>query len=213
VVHQRGDAADADRGVVANSRLTSSTGMVLTVLLLIEGVTILDVRGYITLYTMIGLTLIGPIVLKCATTIYRFARYYTAKPAYRRRGAPPLALRLIGPLVVLTSIVVLGSGIALLAAHGGSSNWLTVHKGSFLVWVALTGLHFLGHICQAVRETADDLRGRSGDRFARGRAVRLLTVTASLLIGIGLAAAFTPTAASWQQPHHRDHGRSASTPR
>lgn len=207
-----GGAADGESGVVANSRLTSSTGVVLTCVLLIEGFTILDVHGYITAHTAIGLVLIGPLALKCATTIYRFARYYTGSPGYRRRGAPPLVLRLIGPFVMVSSIAVLSSGVALLAGHGRSGDWLTVHKGSFLVWLGLTAVHFLGHIYQAVRETTDDLRSSAG-RFAPGRALRLLAVTASLVLGVGIAAAFTPSASSWHQPSHHDHGRSASTPR
>ena len=97
-----------DPGVTGNTRLTASTGIVLTALLLVEGVTILDVRGYLTLHTAIGLVLVGPIVLKCVTTIYRFARYYTGADAYVRRGAPPAVLRIIGPLVVLSSLAVLG---------------------------------------------------------------------------------------------------------
>ena len=44
-------ATDDSPGVEGNSRLTASTGIVLTVLLLIEGFTILDVRGYISLHT------------------------------------------------------------------------------------------------------------------------------------------------------------------
>ena len=39
------DAADGDPGGVGNSRLKSSTGLALTVLVLIEGITILDVRA------------------------------------------------------------------------------------------------------------------------------------------------------------------------
>src|ERR1700759_243162 len=88
-------------GVEGNSRLTASTGLVLTVLLLIEGFTILDVRGYISLHTIIGLALIGPLTVKSATTMYRFARYYSGKREYVDRGAPPLILRIIGPFVVL----------------------------------------------------------------------------------------------------------------
>jgi hypothetical protein len=192
-----------DPGVVANSRLTSSTGIVLTGLLLVEGATILDVRGYITLHTVLGLLLIGPVVLKTATTIYRFARYYTGAQPYVHRGAPPLLLRLIGPFVVLATVAVLGTGIVLITDHGNSDTWITLHQAAFIVWICLTGLHFLGHILEAVRETARDLRPRSADPAARGRALRWLAVAASLAVGIALAVAFTPPASSWQM--HDDH--------
>jgi hypothetical protein len=197
---------DGDVGVVGNSRLTSSTGIVLTILLLIEGFTILDVRGYITLHTVLGLMLIGPVALKCGTTIYRFVRYYSGTSAYVRRGAPHILLRVMGPFVIVSSLAVIGTGVALLVDHGNSDSWLTLHQASFIVWVALTGLHFLLHLYEAVRQTGRDLRRGSDDPAAHGRAIRLLTVAASLVIGLAIAAAFTPSASSWQL-HRGDHGR------
>jgi hypothetical protein len=195
-------------GVIGNSRLTASTGIVLTVLLLIEGVTILDVRGYLTLHTAIGLLLIGPIALKCGTTIYRFARYYARSVPYVRRGAPPLALRVIGPLVVLSSVAVLGTGVALIPDHGSSDSWITLHQASFIVWICLTGVHFLGHIVEAVRGTAREVRADGADPAARGRTLRMLTVAVSLVVGIAIAAAFTPPASNWQIDDF--HGRAHS---
>jgi hypothetical protein len=200
---ERSDEAALDPGVVANGRLTASTGIVLTVLLLVEGYTILDVRGYITLHTVLGLLLIGPIALKSATTVYRFARYYAGRAAYVRRGAPPPALRIIGPFVILSSLAVLGTGIALIPTHGNSDTWITLHQASFIVWICLTGVHFLAHILEAVRGTARDLRRAPNDAAGRGRSLRWLSVTASLAVGIALAGAFTPAASSWQL---HDHG-------
>ncbi len=202
-----GAQADDDApGVEGNSRLTASTGIVLTVLLLIEGFTILDVRGYISLHTIIGLALIGPLALKSASTVYRFARYYTGHREYVNRGAPPLLLRLIGPLVVLSSIAVIGTGVALLVDHGASGTWLTLHQASFIVWVCLTGVHFLGHIYEAVVVSGRDFRARKSDPAARGRTVRLVAVAASLVVGFGLAAVFTPSASSWRLHHDFGHG-------
>lgn len=205
-----GPAAKDARGVEGNSRLTASTGIVLTALLLIEGFTILDVRGYISLHTIIGLALIGPLALKTATTLYRFVRYYTHHPAYVDRGAPPLPLRIIGPLVILSSVAVIGTGIALLVTHGANSTWLTLHQASFIVWICVTGLHFLGHIYQAALATSRDVRARRNDPAARGRTLRLTAVLASLVVGFVLAAVFTPPASSWQMQHQHAEIRSVS---
>jgi len=191
-----------DVGVEGNRRLTASTGMVLTVLLLVEGFTILDVRGYITLHTFIGLALVGPLALKTAATLYRFGRYYTKKPSYVQRGAPALLLRVLGPVVVLSSIVVVGTGVLLLVDHGDSSFWILLHKASFIVWIIVTGVHFLGHIFEAVRDTARDLRGSRDDPARRGRTLRFLVVAGCLAVGFLVAAAFTPSAASWHLFHH-----------
>jgi hypothetical protein len=191
-------------GVAGNGRLTETTGMLLTLLLLVEGFTILDVRGYITLHAAVGLVLLGPVALKCATTMYRFARYYRGDAAYVRKGPPNVFLRVIGPLVVLSTLAILGTGVVLLADHGRSGTWVSLHQASFVVWISLTGLHFLGHLQGAVLGTAHDLRRGAGDPATRGKALRWLTVGAALVIGIGIAAMFTPSASSWQL--HHDHG-------
>jgi hypothetical protein len=206
--HARATAVDGPpdaAGVAGNGRLTESTGTLLTLLLLVEGFTILDVRGYITLHTALGLVLIGPVALKCASTVYRFARYYTGDAAYVRKGPPHIVLRVLGPLVVLSTLAVLGTGIALLLDDGRSGTWVSLHQASFIVWIAVTGLHFLGHLQGAVVGTARDLRRAGTDPASRGRTARWLAVGAALAIGVGLAAAFTPAASSWQI-EHSDHG-------
>lgn len=196
-------------GVEGNSRLTAATGALLTVLLLIEGVTILDIRGLITLHTAVGLVLIGPVLLKTVSTMYRFGRYYTGRAAYVRKGPPHPILRLIGPLVVVSTVALLGTGIGLLATHGSSGTWLTLHQGSFIVWVALMTVHFLGHLQEAATGTAREFRSHRGDPARRLMPVRMIAVAASLALGIGLAAAFTPPTSSWTLHRHFHDGQSA----
>ena len=200
-------------GVEGNSRLTAATGTLLTLLLLVEGFTLLDVRGYITLHTAIGLTLVGPVVLKCLSTMYRFGRYYTGHEPYVRKGPPHVVLRLLAPLVILSTVALLGTGIALLAVRGRSDTWLNLHQVSFAIWLAVMTLHFLGHVIEAAAGTARDLRRATGDPAARGRGVRRTVVAVSLLVGVGVAALFTPSASSWQL-HHHDHrpGQGAAAP-
>jgi hypothetical protein len=200
---QVADRDAALSGVAANGRLTATTGTLLALLLLTEGWTLLDVRGYITLHTALGLTLIGPVVLKCLSTIYRFARYYSGAPAYVLKGPPHVILRVLGPLVVISTLAVVGTGIALLTDHGRSGTWLTLHQASFIVWIAVTGVHFLGHLQGAVVGTGRELRRAASDPAQRGKAVRWVAVAASLLAGVGLAAAFTPAASTWHL--HQDH--------
>jgi len=203
---RRAQAAErVEAGVEGNSRLTAATGALLTLLLLVEGFTVLDVRGYITLHTAVALILLGPIVLKCASTMYRFARYYAGHAPYVRKGPPPLVLRLLGPIVILSTFALFGTGIALLVVHGNSDTWLTLHQGSFIVWLVVMSVHFLAHLKESVTGTAHELRRASQDPAQRGRAWRLMLVAGALLVGVGLAAAFTPAASSWHL-HHHDQG-------
>jgi hypothetical protein len=97
----------ADAGVAANARLTAASAAVLLVLLAAEGVTILRVRALLTPHVFIGVVLIPPVLLKMASTSWRFARYYRGAPAYRRKAPPPLLLRLLGPAVVILTVVLL----------------------------------------------------------------------------------------------------------
>ena len=106
-------------GTAGNERLTAMTGAALLVLFAAEGITILSVRGLLTLHFFVGMLLAGPVLLKIGSTGYRFARYYTGAVPYVRKGPPAPLLRLLGPVVVLTSCGVIGTGILLAFAGPG----------------------------------------------------------------------------------------------
>lgn len=186
-------------GVAGNSRLTSATGLVLLGMLAVEGYTILNVRGLITLHIFLGILLVGPVLLKTASTTYRFARYYLGDHEYVRKGPPHIVLRVIGPLVTLSTLAVLGTGIGLIWNRSGGL-LLTAHKASFIVWVGLMTIHVLGHIRGALVESLHEIRPRS-----HGQRIRLAVVAVSLLVGVGAALVLFPHASSWTNlSHHRD---------
>ncbi len=136
----------------------------LLVLLAALGVTIVRIHPLIWEHLFIGLLLLGPVALKLGSTGYRFVRYYTHDPVYLRKGPPPPSLRLLGPLVVLSTVVVFASGVALLLLGPSSrSTLLLVHKASFFVWLAATAVHVLGHLPEVTRalDGGDAHRGRS----------------------------------------------------
>jgi hypothetical protein len=74
-------------GTEGNARLTGLTGVVLLILLSVEGVTLVDLRRLLSVHVFVGLLLILPIALKLASTGYRLVRYYT-----RARGRAVAAL-------------------------------------------------------------------------------------------------------------------------
>jgi hypothetical protein len=193
-----GAASHTDPGVEGNSRLTSVTGVLLIGLLAIEGLTILSIRGLITWHIFVGTALVGPVLLKTGSTVYRFAGYYTGRPAYLRKGPPHVILRVIGPLLILTSLAVLGTGLGLLAVRPGHGGLLLLaHKASFILWIGFTTMHVLGHLREAAVASWQEVRPTPGDPAARRRFVRGTAVALSLAIGLGSAAAVTPTATAW----------------
>ena len=60
-------------GPEVNERLTTVTGAILIVLLAVIGFTIPQLRQFIWMHLFVGLLLIGPVLLKMASTGYRFA--------------------------------------------------------------------------------------------------------------------------------------------
>jgi hypothetical protein len=187
-------------GAAGNERLTAATGAVLIALLAVIGVTILRLHGFLlSVHLFVGIVLIAPVLLKLGSTGYRFIRYYTANPPYRRKGPPPAPLRMLAPLVIISTLVVLTTGVALLLIGPSSrGTLLPIHKVSFFIWLAATGLHVLGHML----ELPDMLRadyGRSsglGDR-STGRAGRVLAVAGALVAGVMLAILLVPEFGAW----------------
>jgi hypothetical protein len=162
-------------GTDGNERLTVVTGVVLIVLTAAIGVTIIWIGQLMWLHLFLGLALIGPVALKLASTGYRFVRYYTHDPAYRRKGPPIPALRVLAPLVVFLTATLLGTGVALLFAGRDSGPLGEAHKVCFIVWITFTAIHVLGHLPETLRvlsSSADYRRQIIALRTARPAGVR-----------------------------------------
>ena len=102
-------------GSVGNEQLTAVVDTVLLLLLAIEGATLLQRRPILTVHAFVGMLLIPVVVLKLTSTGWRMLRHYRHSEEYVRRGPPHVVLRvLVAPVVVVSTLVVLGSGVALL---------------------------------------------------------------------------------------------------
>jgi hypothetical protein len=191
-------------GTAGNEQLTALTGVILLVGLAVLGVTILRIGQLLNVHMFVGLLLIGPVALKIASTGYRFVRYYTASPRYRAKGPPAIELRMIAPVVVLSTVVVFGSGVVLL--FGGPAvrtPWIMIHKVSFFVWLGFTALHVLGHIVELPRAlTADRHATRDFDDYGSGRGARALSLGGALVGGLVLALVLEYQFAVWAGYHH-----------
>ena len=185
------------RTVRFNARLTALTGMLLLVLLFIEGVTIPLIGQLITWHIAVGTLLIAPVAVKLVATGTKIVRYYTGDPAFVAEGPPPPARRLLGPFVMLLSVIVIATGVVLAIAgpgHGGT--WLFLHKASFVLWFGVMTLHVLTHILRTAQATASEYLDRGPSALA-GRSARALVLGATLLVGLGLAAYSLHWATPW----------------
>lgn len=197
-------------GPAGNAVLTAWLGLVLLVLFFLEGLTLLDVRGLMTWHVALGALLVPPAVAKTATTGWRIVRYYSGQRAYRAAGPPPLLLRLLGPLVVATTFVLLGSGVALILLGEESSrqpvlgslglgvDWVGLHKGVFVAWFAAMAAHVLARALPAFRLTTT--------RGTPGLAQRVVALTLALVVAAGAAVWLVGGQGSWGNRRAGDRG-------
>jgi hypothetical protein len=223
--HQRREPAPPPSGgPTGNAVLTAWTGLVLLVLFLAELLTLVDVRGLISWHVAVGALLVPPALMKTATTGWRVIGYYTGRQPYQVAGPPPTLLRWLGPLVVASTLALLGSGILLvllgeqsgrqhiLTALGFGISWVSVHQGVFAVWCGATGLHLLGRIVPALQLTVR----RGGAGRVPGAAARAVLLVAAGGAAVVLAVVLVRADASWQPgrfPSGHAHAPASSAPR
>jgi hypothetical protein len=190
-----------DSGVVGNERLTALAGVLLLVLILVEIATVLTLRTLMSVHILVGVLMVGPLAVKLGSTGYRFVRYYTRSAAYVRRGPPARPLRLLAPLLVVTTVVLVASGIGLVVTGPAEPGpLLALHNVTFLVWLPLIAVHAVAYLARALRLTAaDSTEPRATSRLGRGP--RLVTNGASLLLGAIGALLLLPGAPwnAWSQ--------------
>lgn len=136
--------------------------------------------------------LTGPVALKLGSTGYRMVSYYAGSRAYRAKGPPLIALRLLAPVLVASTIAVLASGVLLLVAGHKSNAVLTLHKVSFIVFGVVVAAHFLAYVPRVARSLRDDW-GAVRRQAVPGTGVRATLVAAALGGGVALALALLPT--------------------
>jgi hypothetical protein len=147
--------------------------------------------------------LIPPVALKLAVTGYRFLRYYSRAAEYIRKGPPLLLMRmLVAPGLIAATVVVFGTGVALLIVGPEGGIVLTLHQTSFFVWLAAFGVHVLVYVLRVPRLVAADWGG--GQRTS-GAVLRIGSVALALLLGLTVALAALPAADQWLHWSARHH--------
>jgi hypothetical protein len=185
-------------GPLGNARLTGSIGAFIFVALAAEGLTLLGVGRFLSAHVFIGMLVVPAVAVKTGSTLYRFARYYRGEPNYVRKGPPPAVLRLLGPLVVVTTIALFATGIAAIAA-GPSTRWIVqAHKASFIIWFGVMTIHVLGHVLETPALAFADWHRRERSRVP-GAGPRLLVLSVTVAAGLALATLSLSWIGAW---HH-----------
>jgi len=179
-------------GARGNALLTSLVAALLLVLLAVEGATIPLIGQLLSVHVFVGLLLLGPVGLKLATTGYRFARYYRRTEDYVSLGPPASLMRfVVAPTLVLSTLVLFGSGVLLLARPEQGAV-LGLHKASFVVWFGAMTIHVLAYAARAGRHLVT-----GAGRRVEGRAYRAAAAALAVGAGLGVAFAAYPLASPW----------------
>jgi hypothetical protein len=187
-----------------NERLTATIGLVLIGLLTVEAATTLVLHDFLAVHIFLGLLLLPLVAVKLASTGWRFVRYYTRNVDYRRRGPPRLFLRALAPLLVASTVVLFGTGVAFLVAGRGGGLLLSVHAVSFVVWGVLVAIHVLAYLRRVLRDGLADWRAGGGR--LRGAMLRRSVVAATLAAGLAVGLATYSIQSAWlAHRHHREH--------
>jgi len=160
-----------------------------------------------SLHVFVGFVLIPPVLLKLASTGWRFARYYTGTQAYVVQGPPRLVMRLLAPAFVAATVVLFASGVAMGVVHGHA---LTVarqlHGPASVIWIALVGLHVLVYLKRALISSSEDLT-RASRASAGGARVRAYLIATAVVSGLVIGIATVPAQHRWvnlRRDHHHD---------
>ncbi|HEY8287386.1 MAG TPA: hypothetical protein VIJ28_23610 [Chloroflexota bacterium] len=189
-----------------NHRLTALTGGLLIPLLALIFLTGLFMDAWWHIHYAVGFVLIPVVVLKLASTGYRALRYYTGNPTYRAAGPPDLLPRLLAPLLAISVIIALATGVALYVQHTRGGVLSTLHTDSAVCSAILIGLHLLTYVPDALAAVLREPRVH----LSRPASLRVVAAGVALVFGIILAT-LTYSSGVWPaRPHDRGNGSGVS---
>jgi hypothetical protein len=171
-------------GVEGNGRLTAFVAVLLLLTLFLVGLTVPIAQQNTRLHVLLGTIVIPVVFVKSASATWRMIRYYMGAADYRRKGPPFIILRLLGPVLVILTFILLFSGVGLIvwAPHAWYPQLSLIHKASFVLWFLAMVIHVLGHLQETAQHGFLDLVGRTRRQVA-GASARLWVSMTSLAAG------------------------------
>jgi hypothetical protein len=123
------------------------------------------------------------------------------------KGAPELVMRMLAPLLVLMTIVLFGSGVAMGLTHGRALEIARrLHGPTAFLWTVIVAVHVLVYLRRAIRSTAADIVPATR-RETEGAKARAFILAAVIVGGFVLGAATLPAQRHWlhlPSRHHQD---------
>ena len=188
--------------------MTAAVGLLVIVPVLVVIATILlGVHTFMSVHVFFGLALIPVVLLKLASTGWRFARYYTRSREYVEFGPPQIVMRMLAPLFVAATVVLFGSGVAMGVSSGHALQLARrLHGPASVIWLLLLGLHVLVYLPRALRSAGADTSLVKRPPV-RGLTARALAVTAALVCGVAIGTATVSAQHRWvdlPRDHHHE---------
>ena len=205
--------------VIAEARFSALFGITLLVIFMAEIMTVPFIAGAVGVHIVIGLIAVPLVLGKLAISTYRFTRFYAGDTEFVEAGPPWLPMRLIAPLLVATTVLVIGSGIEIVVA--GPSSFSDTFLGAAhtllsLIWFFLLGLHALAYYLRSYHSARKDflavMRRFRGGRRRDGAYLRVGVLIATLVMGWFLALQFQAGIRSWENAFHAGVDTYSSTP-
>jgi hypothetical protein len=191
---------ERDPSVDGNERLTALASAALLVFLLTELASTPRLNALLPAHIFVGVLIAGPLTLKLASVGYRFVRYYLGADAFVRKGPPRLVLRLMAPLLVATTLVLMATGIALVVTGPDDPGpFVGLHNLTFVLWLPLFAIHLFAYVRRVPHVVSADLGGRETEAVP-GRIARVDLSAGSIVFGAIAAIVVLPIAAPWGAP-------------
>src|SRR5438105_8341425 len=182
-------------GARANERMTAVASAALLPLLVVVVAATTRLDTLLTVHVFVGVMLIGPLAVKLGSVGYRFFGYYAGSPAYVRKGPPRRGLRLLAIPLVLTTVLIMVSGMGLLIVGPSDPRpFLFLHNATFVLWLPIAAIHVLAYVRRLPALVREEWIGRG---VGSGR---IDLSAGAVLAGLAGAIVALPIAAPWAPP-------------
>jgi|GEM_PF-1809769 len=203
----------ADARIINLSRGSALFGTALAILFVVEVLTVPIMSHAIAWHIAVGLIAVPLLVGKLTYSSLRFIGYYRGDERYRQAGVPWFPLRVLAPFLVITTVLVIGSGVELDVAGPTSFSATFLAPAHFLlsvVWFLLMAFHVAAYFNRAARSTMKDMSYRLTKPRPTSSRSRVTIFLVALALGIVLATQFQAPIKRWEHAFTSSSGTNPS---